>query len=178
LALVITVPSVIVCVTAARRAAGRRRAMLLAVAVAVLLGMIAVLTKICTHRFAIGGWHGLLTVPAPYMLIALAVTVTVVQNAALHAGALQASVPIMLVGEPIVAVLLGVVVLGEHVAVRGPGAIVLGVAVWAMVSATVALARSQATEQSASMMQQRYSPSDPDTRAVSLAAVGSHDRCD
>ena len=58
------------------------------------------------------------------MLVALALTVTVVQNAALHAGALQASVPIMLVGEPVVAVLLGIVVLGEHVGVRGPGAII------------------------------------------------------
>ena len=175
LALAITVPLVIVCVAAARRAIGRRRAMLLAVAVAILLGMVAVLTKICTHRFAVGGWHGLLTIPAPYVLVALAVTVTVVQNAALHAGALQASVPLMLVGEPVVAVLLGVVVLGEHVAVRGPGAIVLVVAVWAMVAATVALARSQATEQAGSAVQQRDSPSDSE---VSLAAVGIHDRSD
>jgi hypothetical protein len=100
--LAITVPLVIVSIAAARRAVGRRRAMLLAVAVAVLLGMLAVLTKICMHRFAVGGWHGLLTIPAPYVLVALAVTLTVVQNAALHAGALQASVPIMLVGEPVV----------------------------------------------------------------------------
>lgn len=170
LALAITVPLVIVCVAAARRAIGRGRAMLLAVAVAVLLGMIAVLTKICTHRFAVGGWHGLLTIPAPYVLVALAVAVTVVQNSALHAGALQASVPIMLVGEPVVAVLLGVVVLGEHVSVRGPGAIVLVVAVWAMVVATVALARSQATEQAGSAIPQRYSPVDSDVR---LAAAGS-----
>jgi drug/metabolite transporter (DMT)-like permease len=175
LALAITVPLVILCIAAARRAIGRRRAMLLAVAVAILLGMLAVLTKICTHRFAVGGWHGLLTIPAPYVLVALAVTVMVVQNAAFHAGALQASVPIMLVGEPVVAVLLGVVVLGEHVAVRGPGAIVLVVAVWAMVAATVALARSRATEQAGSAMQQRYSPSDSE---VSLAAVGTHDRSD
>jgi drug/metabolite transporter (DMT)-like permease len=175
LALAITVPLVIVCIAAARHAIGRRRAMLLAVAVAILLGMLAVLTKICTHRFAVGGWHGLLTIPAPYVLVALAVTVMVVQNAAFHAGALQASVPIMLVGEPVVAVLLGVVVLGEHVAVRGPGAIVLVVAVWAMVAATVALARSRATEQAGSAMQQRYSPSDSE---VSLAAVGTHDRSD
>ena len=175
LALAITVPLVILCIAAARRAIGRRRAMLLAVAVAILLGMIAVLTKICTHRFAVGGWHGLLTIPAPYVLVALAVTVTVTQNAAFHAGALQASVPIMLVGEPVVAVLLGVVVLGEHVAVRGPGAIVLVVAVWAMVAATVALARSQATEQAGSALRQRYSPSDSE---VSLAAVGIHDRGD
>jgi drug/metabolite transporter (DMT)-like permease len=104
LALVLTVPLGIVCVVAARRTAGRPRAMLLAVPVAVLLGMVAVLTKICTHRFAVGGLHGLLTVPAPYVLVALAAALTVVQQAAFHAGALQASVPIMLVGEPVVAV--------------------------------------------------------------------------
>jgi hypothetical protein len=50
---------------------GPVRAMLLAVAAAVVLGMIAVLTKVCTHRFAVGGWHALLTVPDPYALIVL-----------------------------------------------------------------------------------------------------------
>src|ERR1700742_3082906 len=144
LALAITVPSVIVCVVAAHRAVGRVRAMLLGVAVAILLGMIAVVTKICTHRFAVGGWHALMTVPAPYVLVALAVTVTVVQNSAFHAGSLPASVPIMLVGEPVVAVLLGVVVLGEHLAARGVAALALVVAVFAMVAATVALGRDQA----------------------------------
>jgi hypothetical protein len=108
--------------------------------------MIAVLTKICTHRLAVGGWHGLMTVPAPYLLVALAVAVTVVQNSAFHAGALQASVPIMLVGEPVVAVLLGVVVLGEHLAVRGAAALGLAVAVVAMAAATIALGRDQALE--------------------------------
>ncbi|SPM36533.1 Permease of the drug/metabolite transporter (DMT) superfamily [Mycobacterium rhizamassiliense] len=149
MALALTVPLVIVCLVAARRTFGRVRAMLLAVAVAVLLGMIAVLTKICTHRYAVGGWHGLVTVPAPYLLVALAVAVTVVQNSAFHAGALQASVPIMLVGEPVVAVLLGVVVLGEHLAVRGSAALGLIVAVGAMVAATIALGRDQALESGA-----------------------------
>ena len=120
-----SVPVVIVCVLAARRVAGRRRAMLLAGAVAVLLGMVAVLTKVSTHRLAVHGWHGLLTVPAPYLLVALAVTVTVLQQSAFHAGALQASVPIMLVGEPVVAVLLGVVILGEHLVVHGAGTVIL-----------------------------------------------------
>jgi drug/metabolite transporter (DMT)-like permease len=146
LALVLTVPLVVVCLVAARRAVGRVRAMQLAVAVAVLLGMIAVLTKVCTHRRAVGGWHRLMTVPAPYLLVALAVAVTVVQNSAFHAGALQASVPIMLVGEPVVAVLLGVVVLGEHLAVRGAAALGLAVAVVAMAAATIALGRDQALE--------------------------------
>jgi len=141
LALTIAVPLVIICVAAARHAIGARRAMLLAVAVAVLLGMIAVLTKICTHRFAIGGWHGLLTVPAPYVLVGLAVGVTVLQQSAFRAGALQSSLPIMLVGEPVVAVLLGVIVLGEHLAVRGSGVLGLSVAIVVMVAATIALGR-------------------------------------
>jgi drug/metabolite transporter (DMT)-like permease len=143
-ALATSVPVVIVCVLAARRRTGRPRAMLLAGAVAVLLGMVAVLTKVSTHRLAVHGWHGLLTVPAPYLLVALAVTVTVLQQSAFHAGALQASVPIMLVGEPIVAVLLGVVILGEHLAVRGAGGVILALAVVAMTAATVALGRDSA----------------------------------
>jgi drug/metabolite transporter (DMT)-like permease len=146
LALVVTVPLVLACVGAARRAVGRTRAMLLAIAVAVVLGMIAVLTKVCTHRFAVGGWHELLNVPAPYVLIALAVMLTMLQQSAIHAGAVQASVPIMLVGEPVVAVLLGVVVLGEHLTVRGLPALALAAAVVAMVAATIALARDQAPE--------------------------------
>jgi drug/metabolite transporter (DMT)-like permease len=140
-----SVPVVIVCVLAARRTAGRRRAMLLAGAVAVLLGMVAVLTKVSTHRLAVHGWHGLLAVPAPYLLVALAVTVTVLQQSAFHAGALQASVPIMLVGEPVVAVLLGVVILGEHLVVHGAGTVILVVAVGAMTAATIALGRDSAS---------------------------------
>ena len=57
-----------------------------------------------------------------------------------------ASVPIMLVGEPVVAVLLGVVVLGEHLAVRGSAVLGLLVAVVAMAASTIALARDQAPE--------------------------------
>lgn len=162
LALLVTVPLLIVCVAAARRALGRLRAMLLGVAVAVLLGMIAVVTKICTHRFSVGGWHALLTVPAPYLLVALAVAVTLVQNSAFHAGAVQASVPIMLVGEPVVAVLLGVAVLGEHLAVGGSAALVLLVAVSAMVAAAIALSRSQAIEVGGAQRSTSW-PSDTDS---------------
>jgi drug/metabolite transporter (DMT)-like permease len=159
IALIITVPLVIGCVAGAHRTIGRVRATLLAVAVAVLLGMIAVLTKICTHRFAVGGWHGLLTVPAPYLLVALAVSVTVVQQSAFHAGALQTSVPIMLVGEPVVAVLLGVIVLGEHLAARGPAALILLVAIATMLAATIALGRDQAPEPDGLFLQEDPFPS-------------------
>jgi drug/metabolite transporter (DMT)-like permease len=175
LALAVTVPTVISCVAGAHRSVGRLRAMLLAVAVAVLLGMIAVLTKICTHRFAVGGWHELLTVPAPYVLIALAITVTVVQQSAFHAGALQTSVPIMLVGEPIVAVLLGVVVLGEHLAAGGSAELGLATAVLAMVASAIALGRDQAAEPSKFPLQPGPSPSDRDTASTTAGPRPSED---
>jgi drug/metabolite transporter (DMT)-like permease len=143
-ALLGAVPLVIVCVLVARRTTGRLRAMLLATAVAVLLGMVAVLTKISAHRLIVHGWLGLLKVPAPYLLVALAIAVTILQQSAFHAGALQASVPIMLVGEPVVAVLLGVVILGEHLVVRGSGAVILTLAVATMTAATIALGRDSA----------------------------------
>jgi drug/metabolite transporter (DMT)-like permease len=145
-ALVVTifVPLVVGCVVVASRITGRRRAILLAIAAAVLFATVAVLTKISTHRLAIGGLHALLSVPAPYLLVVLAVAATLVQQSAFHAGALQASVPTMLVGEPLLAVLLGIIVLGEHLAVTGAGVVLLPLAVVAMVAATLALARSSA----------------------------------
>ncbi|OBK11905.1 hypothetical protein A5636_12850 [Mycobacterium asiaticum] len=143
LALAGVVPVVVVCVLVARRTADRVRAMSLGVAVAMLLGMIAVLTKTCTHLFGVGSWHALLTAPALYLLIALAVGVTVLQQWAFQAGALQASVPVMLVGEPVVAVLLGVLVLGEQLTVHGVGVVVLPAAVAAMLAATIALGRGE-----------------------------------
>ena len=145
LALAAAVP-VVVAVIAARRTTERVRATWLGVAVALLLGMIAVLTKTCTQRYAVGGWHALLTVPAPYVLVGLAVAATVLQQWAFHAGALQASVPIMLVGEPVVAVMLGIVLLGEHLTVHGVAAVALPAAIAAMLAATVALARGEAAQ--------------------------------
>jgi drug/metabolite transporter (DMT)-like permease len=173
LALAVTVPLVIACVIAAWRAFGRVRAILLAIPVAVLLGMIAVLTKICTRRFAVGGWHGLLTVPAPYALVALAALLTVIQQSAFHAGALQASVPIMLVGEPIVAVLLGVVVLGEHLAVRGSAGAALVMAVLVMVTASIALGRDEAPRSSGLPSRQRARASNAEAHPMAAARPNS-----
>jgi drug/metabolite transporter (DMT)-like permease len=144
LVVAIFVPFVALCLVVAARVSGRRRAVLLAVAVAVLFAFVAVLTKISTHRLAVGGLDALLTVPAPYLLVVLAIAATVLQQSAFHAGQLQASVPTMLVGEPLIAVLLGVIVLGEHLAVTGSVSFLLPLAVVAMVAGTVALARDAA----------------------------------
>ena len=137
----VAVPLVIGCALASRRTCGRRRALLLAIAVAVMFGLTAVLTKVCTHRFSVTGWHGLLTLPAPYVVVALAVAVTILQQSAFNAGALQASVPVMLVGEPLVATVVGLVVLGEGLRVQGWAGPLLAAAIVAMTAATIALAR-------------------------------------
>lgn len=140
----IFVPVVVVCVAVGRRVVERPRAVLLALAVAILFATVAVLTKICAHRLAVGGLRALFEVPAPYLLVTLALAATLLQQSAFHAGALQMSVPTMLVGEPLIAVLLGVIVLGEHLAVAGREVLLLPLAVGAMMVATIALARNAA----------------------------------
>lgn len=134
---------VIGCVAAAARRTDWCRALLLAIGVGVLFGVVAVLTKIVMHAVTAGDAGSLLGSPLLYMLIAAAVVATLLQQSAFHAGSLQTSVPAMLVLEPIVAVMLGQFVLGEHLIVSGPRAIVLGIAVLAMAAATIALGRDE-----------------------------------
>jgi len=141
------VPVVVFCVLGAARQAGRRRAVLLAVAVAVLFGVVAVLTKASVFRLAHGGLAHLLSAPTPYVLALVALSATVLQQSAFHAGALQVSVPTMIVLEPLVAVTIGIAVLGEHLDVGGAGAAGLAVAVVVMVVATVALAHDAAAHE-------------------------------
>jgi drug/metabolite transporter (DMT)-like permease len=144
LMLMIFVPLVAACVVFAARGAGRLRAVLLAVAVAVLLQTVTLLTKISMHRLGVGGIKALLVIPAPYLVLVLAVVATILQQSAFHAGELQTSVPTMLVLEPLLAALFGVVLLGEHLVVSGLAAAVVCVAVIATMAAIIALARASA----------------------------------
>ena len=65
--------------------------------------------------------------------------------AAVRAGALTASLPTMAISEPLVASVLGVVVLGEALRPGDAGWLVLVLAIGAMLVSVVALARSEAT---------------------------------
>jgi drug/metabolite transporter (DMT)-like permease len=134
-------PLITGCVVGAARTMGTRRAVLLAIAVGVMFGLVALLTKLCTHRLGSGGLPAMLTTPAPYLLIVVGITGTVLQQSAFHAGALQTSVPTMIVLEPVVSVLLGVLVLGEQLTVHGPAVSALPIAVAAMLAGTIALGR-------------------------------------
>ena len=131
------------CVVAAVRTDGWRRAVLLAAAVGVLFGVVAVLTKVNVHIADERGAVALLITPAPYALVLLGVVATLLQQSAFHAGALQTSVPTMLVLEPVVAVVLGALVLGEELDAGRYEAIALAVAIAAMTAATVALGRDE-----------------------------------
>lgn len=132
-----------VCVLLARRVSDWRRAILLGFGVGVLFGVVAVLTKIVMQFVTEGSVTKLLMSPVLYVLIAAAVAATLLQQSAFHAGSLQTSVPAMLVLEPMVAVLLGQVVLGEHLVVGTSSAVALGLAVAAMTAATIALGRDE-----------------------------------
>lgn len=144
LATVLCVTVVLACVVGGARTEGRRRALLIATAVGVLFGVVSVLTKVTVQRLNEEGLWGTLVVPAPYLVVILGVAATLLQQSAFHAGALQTSVPTMLVLEPLVAVSFGVIVLGEALSVTDPRTVAaLGVAVAAMAAATIALGRDE-----------------------------------
>jgi drug/metabolite transporter (DMT)-like permease len=140
---VICTAAVMACVVVAIRAEGWRRAVFLAVAVGVLFGVVAVLTKLVMHLLTHDGVRALLTTPVLYLLVVLGVVAVFLQQSAFHAGSLQTSVPTMLVLEPVIAVVLGAVVLGEHLTVNGVKAVALTFAVAAMAAATIALGRDE-----------------------------------
>jgi drug/metabolite transporter (DMT)-like permease len=135
--------AVTACVIVAVRTAGWKRAVLLAVAVGVLFGVVAVLTKLVMHLLVHEGLRYVLTTPVLYLLVVLGIVAVILQQSSFHAGSLQTSVPTMLVLEPVIAVMLGAVVLGEHLTVNGLQAVALTVAIAAMAAATIALGRDE-----------------------------------
>ncbi|MCT7661454.1 DMT family transporter [Mycobacterium deserti] len=140
---VICTAAVLACVIVAVRTAGWKRAVLLAVAVGVLFGVVAMLTKLVMHLLTHDGLRTVLTTPVVYLLVVLGIIAVLLQQSAFHAGSLQTSVPTMLVLEPVIAVALGAVVLGEHMTVNGLKAVAITVAITAMAAATIALGREE-----------------------------------
>jgi drug/metabolite transporter (DMT)-like permease len=140
---VVCTVAVLACVAVALRSVGWRRAVLLAVAVGVLFGVVAVLTKLVMHVLTHEGALAVLITPVPYLLVLLGVVAVLLQQSAFHAGSLQTSVPTMLTLEPVVAVLLGAIVLGEHLDVGRWDAVALAVSTLAMAAGTIALGRDE-----------------------------------
>ena len=137
------VPLLLVCFLAAGRTSGATRASLLAITVGTLGGVLAVLTKavvaLIKHGFGptVSSWE-------LYALLAVGITGIYLQQLSFQAGALQRSLPIITVLEPLIAAVLGLTLLHEKLRVSGPRMALLITSVAAMTLATVMLARSRA----------------------------------
>jgi threonine/homoserine efflux transporter RhtA len=146
---VIGIPATAACLAVARTRSGAARAGALALAVGLLGGVLAVLTKSVVDAAAADGIMRLLSNGETYALVVVGVAGIYLQQLAFQAGALQASLPIMTVAEPLIAALLGLTLLHEHVQPGQWRAAVLvacaGLATWA----TIALARAQSREATA-----------------------------
>jgi len=142
-------PALVLCVLGARIWSGPVAAVLLAVVSASSWALFAVLTKGVVDVLD-DGLRPLLRAPELYAWIVFALVGTVFQQSSFRASALTASLPTMTVAEPVVASVLGVVVLGETLHADGAEVFALAAVVVVVVVATVALARGEAATMAAS----------------------------
>jgi hypothetical protein len=128
---------------ASARSRGTTRAVLLAGCAALCYGVAAAVTKGVVDSLG-DGIVVLLTAWETYLLIGMSVLGTLLQQSAFQAGQLGASLPTMIVGEPVVAVAIGALVLQEELRADGAEWLLIAVLVMVMTAATIALARSSA----------------------------------
>jgi drug/metabolite transporter (DMT)-like permease len=141
-------PALVACVIGARIFTGPVSAVLLALVSGALWGVFAVLTKGVVDRLD-DGIAAFVRTPELYAGVAVAITGTAWQQSSFRAGSLTASLPTMTVTEPVVASVLGVVVLGEKLRPGHAGWLTLIAAFAVMVVATAALAHGQAAPRAA-----------------------------
>jgi drug/metabolite transporter (DMT)-like permease len=136
-------PLLIICVVAGRMWGGSVAAVLFALVSGSLWGVFAVLTKEVMARLG-QGVPAVLATPALYACVLAAMAGVVMSQAAFHAGSLTASMPALQVSQPVVAAVLGVVVLDETLNTGRAGLIVIYLALALMAAAILRLARIDA----------------------------------
>lgn len=136
-------PLLIGCVVAGRIRGGAVAAMLFAFVSGALWGTFAALTKEVVARLGEGP-AAVMRAPELYACILVALGGVVWSQAAFRAGPLTASMPTLQVSQPVVAAVLGVVVLGETLETGRPGMIALTAAALVMIAAIIKLARVEA----------------------------------
>lgn len=122
------------------------RALLLGTASGALYGVAVAFTKYVTDLLEHGVGH-LLGAWQTYALLAAGIVGVYLQQRAFQVGPLSASLPAMTIGEPVVAIFLGMTVLDERLQVSGIGLAVVAAAIVVMLATTIALSRDQATVQ-------------------------------
>jgi drug/metabolite transporter (DMT)-like permease len=136
-------PLLVACVVAGRIRGGAVAATLYALVSGSLWGIFGVLTKEVVARLGDGGWSVIRT-PELYAAILVAVGGVAGSQFAFRAGPLTASMPALQVSQPVVAAVLGVVVLDETLNAGRTAVISLAAAVVVMTAAIVKLARVEA----------------------------------
>ncbi len=122
------------------------RALLLGTASGALYGVAVAFTKYVTDLLEHGVGH-LLGAWQTYALLAAGVVGVYLQQRAFQVGPLSASLPAMTIGEPVVAIFLGMTVLDERLRVSGIGLAVVAAAIVVMLATPIALSRDPATLQ-------------------------------
>src|SRR6202012_5523689 len=142
-------PILVACVLGARIWADSTIApVLLAVVAGSSLALFALLTKGAVGAVS-GGFAAFLRAPESYCLIPAALAGMIFQQSAFRAGELPAPLPPVAVAKPVVASMLGVVVLGETLNTSGPRVFTLLTAGVLVAVATIALARGEAATMAA-----------------------------
>jgi drug/metabolite transporter (DMT)-like permease len=144
LALAILGPTIVVLVGGAMRRRNTRRAVLLALATAILYAITAVNTKSAVAELQ-QGIDVLLTSWEPYVGAVAAIVGLLLNQSAFQAGELGASLPTLTAVEPILGSLLGVLMLHEELRAEGVIAwLAVGVSAAVVVVAIVVLAHAAA----------------------------------
>ncbi|OBB99107.1 DMT family transporter [Mycobacterium sp. 852002-40037_SCH5390672] len=136
-------PLLVGCVVAGRIWGGAAAAALFAFASGSLWGVFAVLAKEVVARLG-EGVGAVVRTPELYACILVALGGVVWSQSAFRAGPLTASMPTLQMSQPVVAAVLGVVVLGETLNTGRAGMIALVAAAVVMTAAIVKLARVEA----------------------------------
>lgn len=138
---------VLACVTISNDARPARRALMLGAAAGMLFGVSSTLMKTLSDLIENEGF-GLVDHWEPYVLLGVVSLGFLIMQSAFQAGDLRAALPAIELGEPVVAVVLGLALFHEHL--QMPNAfmhvLVIG-SVAVMVVATIRLARSAAGEE-------------------------------
>ena len=138
---------ILVCVLVAMRSSGALRASLLALAAGTMFGVAAPLTKAFVHLLP-DGPITVLTHWEPYGLAVFTLTGLIVLQSAFQAGELQVSVPFLEAAEPVVASVIGVVLLGERLRAHTVlDKSLIGLSIATMLVCAISLARSQAARE-------------------------------
>lgn len=142
-------PVLVLCVLAAHIWSGGPAApVLLAVVAGSSLALFAVLTKGLVEIVG-GGFGALLRSPEFYAWVPAALAGMIFQQSSFRAGALTASLPTVTVAKPVVASILGVLVLDETLNADGPQLFALIAAAVLVIVSTIGLARGEAATMAA-----------------------------